>query len=46
MKREEDGKIYYRITRKAGRIETNLLEWGIKGDSYCDMELWGECGGE
>ena len=24
---ENDGKLYYRINRKTGRIETNLLEW-------------------
>ena len=24
---ESDGKLYYRINRKTGRIETNLLEW-------------------
>ena len=24
---ENDGKVYYRINRKTGRIETNLLEW-------------------
>ena len=24
---ENDGKMYYRINRKTGRIETNLLEW-------------------
>ena len=24
---ESDGKLYYRINRKRGRIETNLLEW-------------------
>ena len=27
VKREDDGKLYYRISRKTGRIETNLLEW-------------------
>ena len=26
-KREEQEKLYYRINRKTGRIETNLLEW-------------------
>ena len=24
---ENDGKLHYRINRKTGRIETNLLEW-------------------
>ena len=24
---ENDGELYYRINRKTGRIETNLLEW-------------------
>ena len=24
---ESDGKLYYRINRKTGRIETNILEW-------------------
>ena len=26
-KTENDGKLFYRINRKTGRIETNLLEW-------------------
>ena len=26
-KREESDRLYYRINRKTGRIETNLLEW-------------------
>ena len=27
VKREEGDKLYYRINRRTGRIETNLLEW-------------------
>ena len=27
VKREDDAKRYYRISRKTARIETNLLEW-------------------
>ena len=30
---ESDGKLYYRINRKTGRIETNLLEWERSGYS-------------
>ena len=26
-KRDDNDKLYYRINRKTGRIETNLLEW-------------------
>ena len=26
-KTENDGKLFYRINRKTGRIETNLLKW-------------------
>ena len=24
---ENDGKLFYRINKKTGRVETNLLEW-------------------
>ena len=26
-KREDGDKLYYRINRKSGRVETNFLEW-------------------